>query len=478
MRRLLLCLALGASAVVFVRDNAMAQTGALAMNGNFFDRLLGAYIDEFNPPATPPATSGTTAELTRRPPPFPPAPLDSPPWPWSDWPFGGTNLIGGSTPNSNGNNLMKALHGTSFGDFLNANHIEIWGWINGGMNLSTSHGKFGNQPIGYDYDPNTPMLNQFVFYIQRVPNMVQTDHVDWGFEINGLYGTDYRYVTMNGVFSNQLLKSNAQYGYDLTDFYFDLYIPWIGQGTNIRIGRYVTLPDIEADLAMQNVFYSHSMYYVYDPFTQMGIVASTKLTRNWMVQLGFSAGNDNAIWGNSAKPTVTACIQYESDSAWDNLYICANGTNDGLYAYNNVQFYVFTWYHKVTKRLWLATEDYYEYERKVPTVSTIPGANAAICRTGTSCWAGAYALSFYIMYQLTDKDYVGLRSEGYYDTRGQRTGFATWYSENTLGWVHWLSHSIAVRPEIRFDHSYAVPAYSHGTANSQFTAAADILIKF
>jgi hypothetical protein len=61
---------------------------------------------------------------------------------------------------------------------------------------------------------------------------------------------------------------------------------------------------------------------------------------------------------------------------------------------------------------------------------------------------------------------------------GKRTGFATWYSENTLGWVHWLSRSIAIRPEIRFDHSYAMPTYNHGMANSQLTAAADILIKF
>jgi hypothetical protein len=64
MRRLLLCLALGAGAVVFVCDNAIAQMDPLAMNDNFFDRLLGAYIDEFNPPATPPATGDTTAELT------------------------------------------------------------------------------------------------------------------------------------------------------------------------------------------------------------------------------------------------------------------------------------------------------------------------------------------------------------------------------------------------------------------------------
>jgi hypothetical protein len=478
MLRSQLCPVLCTGLFLLAHPYASAQNAEpVEINDGLLTRLFQDYVDEFNPsPQT--AAQPADAAPTRRPAPFPQAPLASPPWPWADWPFGGTPMLGGATPNSSGNNLMKALHGTSFGNFLNDNNIEIWGWINGGMNLSTSQGKKGNLPIGYDYDANLPMLNQAVINFQRVPNTVQTDYVDWGFDVTGLYGSDYRFVTMNGVFSNQLLKNDNQYGYDLTNFYFDVYIPWIGEGTDIRVGRYVTLPDIEADLALQNVFYSHSMYYVYDPFTQMGVVASTRLNKNWMVQLGLSAGNDNAPWTSSAKPTVTACLQYESDSSWDNVYLCANGTNDGLYAYNNVQFYVATWFHRLTQRLWLATEDYYEYERKVPIVATIPGANPALCATGTSCWAGAYALSLYIMYQLSDKDYVGLRSEGYDDVRGQRTGFATWYSESTLGYVHWLSNSIALRPEIRFDHSYAEPTYNNGKANSQFTAAADVLIKF
>jgi len=29
-----------------------------------------------------------------------------------------------------------------------------------------------------------------------------------------LYGQDYRYTTMHGIFSQQLLVKNAQYGYD------------------------------------------------------------------------------------------------------------------------------------------------------------------------------------------------------------------------------------------------------------------------
>jgi len=82
-----------------------------------------------------------------------------------------------------------------------------------------------------------------------------------------------------------------------------------------------------------------------------------------------------------------------------------NGTNNANFGFNNVNLYEFVWYHKLTDRLWVATEDYYEYQNNVPTVSTIPGANPALCPPPqTQCLAGAYAASFRVMYQLTNRD--------------------------------------------------------------------------
>ena len=175
-----------------------APTSQPTPNDQVMQRLVDAYTVEFNPP--PPAPAGQTAAAPsgRLPPPFPPAPLSAPPWPWPDWPFGGTPLLGGATPNSSGNNLMKAISDTPAGDFLKENHIEVWGWIDGGFNFSTSRGPNGNAPAGYDFNANAAQLNQAVLYIERLPDTVQTDHIDWGFRIINLYGTDYREVTMEG----------------------------------------------------------------------------------------------------------------------------------------------------------------------------------------------------------------------------------------------------------------------------------------
>ena len=116
---------------------------------------------------------------------------------------------------------------------------------------------------------------------------------------------------------------------------------------NIRMGRYASLPDIEAQLAPNKYAYSPSVLCTLDPHTQTGIVATIKLNDHWLVQGGFSGGNDVAPWASDVKPTGTACVNYTRKKGGDALYTCANSFNDGKYAYNNVRSYYGTWYHKI-----------------------------------------------------------------------------------------------------------------------------------
>ena len=67
-------------------------------------------------------------------------------------------------------------------------------------------------------------------------------------------------------------------------YYADFYIPHVAQGLDVRIGRYISLPDIEAQLAPNNYTYSHSILYTYDCYTQHGINATTKLSDHWTLQ--------------------------------------------------------------------------------------------------------------------------------------------------------------------------------------------------
>ena len=97
-------------------------------------------------------------------------------------------------------------------------------------------------------------------------------------------------------------------------------------------------------------------------------------------------------------------------------YLCANGINDGKYAYNNLQQYDGTWYHKFSKTWHMATEAYVMYQRDVPSttgsIKPQPNTNGATCRPGLeACFAPEYATVNYIFKQLSDHDFIGFRSD-------------------------------------------------------------------
>ena len=74
--------------------------------------------------------------------------------------------------------------------------------------------------------------------------------------------------------------------------YGEVYLPWFLDGLNIRFGRYISMPDIEAQLAPNNYMYSHSMTYGFDNYTNHGVVISQQVNKNVMVQFGVSNGTE------------------------------------------------------------------------------------------------------------------------------------------------------------------------------------------
>ena len=229
--------------------------------------------------------------------------------------------------------------------------------------------------------------------------------------------------------------------------------------------------------------FSHSLLYAIDPFTDTGVLATVKLSNRWLVQGGLAASHDVAPWTSDAKPSGTICVSYTTASVNDNLYGCANGINNGRYAYNNLQQYDLTWYHKFSKTVHIASESWYMYQRDVPAVggpvAPEKGTDGAYCRPGEArCTAPEYAAVNYVQKELGPHDYLSLRSDFLDDKKGQRTGYQTRYSENTLDWNHWFGTTVQLRPEIRFDHSWDRAGYDNGQMRSQFTAASDLIFHF
>ncbi len=527
-----LCLAGGSLAQESSAASAAPTTPApLALDENPISRFFTYQAWELGK-AGPPADAN--APSSRRAPPWPVSPESSPPMPFTEWPYGGATDIGTNRASSVDSPLMVAIADTGLGKAMNAAHIQVYGWLDVGGNASTSHVEGGNSPAAYDYNPNRVQMDQAVVYIERTPDTVQTDHVDWGFRISALYGTDYRYTTAYSIASYQLLKYNNSYGYDFPMVYAELYVPKVADGLLIRIGRYISLPDIEAQLAPNNYMYSHSLTYTYDNYTNTGIQATLAVSRNVFFQLGVSAGSDTAIWnagrqlpnlyvlaggvdplypgtefrkdpGN--RPSVTSCLRFQTDSARDNVYLCADAINNGAYGYNNLQWMGVTYYHKFTEKWHISTEFYHIQENGVPNVDN-PQAQAIIAGGGTpfspqfiaynapngahchnpaqlSCDAPVMSGVFYLNYNPNLLNNFSLRGEVFDDIVGQRTGVATTYYEAAIGWQHWLSPQIELRPEVAWYHSANAPAFN-GNSNlgiapdkrTEVVASGDLIVHF
>jgi hypothetical protein len=445
----------------------------------FGERLCKAFHEDLRRPAyTPPAPDASPT--TRR---IPASRFDSPPFPSGDWQIGGTPIIGDPGELAPGP-LMQAIYAGPNGEAWKKSRIQIYGWQDFSWNVSTStntsRGPNANFPLIYDLRPNRFEQNQFVLYLERLPDEAQIDHIDWGFRISAVYGLDYRFMISRGFFSDQLLKHNNYYGFDMPMIYFDLYLPQIFQGMNVRIGRIISEPDIEAQLAPNNLMSSHSLVYGFDNYTQTGIFTTTKINEQWTIQLGLSNGTDVALWqkdpGN--QPTGTVMVQWTSPNQKDSIYAGDNAFNNGEFGYNNLQQIVATWTHKFNDKVYTATEALYMYmdDAKTHPTAAVPFQSGSFpLKAG---YASEWGIVNYTMFRIAPAAFFTVRNEFYDDKVGSRTGHATSYSEHSIGITWWPDKIITLRPEIRFDHSYDTAAFENGTRRNQFVASMDFIIHY
>lgn len=440
----------------------------------FFSRFAAAYREDAQP-----SSSSSPAPARRA----MDAPFDSPPFPNSEWQMGGVPAPIGVPDTNSTYPLEKALSCTKFGQWMQRNRIEIYGWITPSLNISSS--SFSNFPLSYNTRPNRVELNQVVTNIARIEDTVQTDHIDWGFNISNLYGYDYHYTVTKGVFSNQLLNNPAPhqplngkiYGDDPMLFYGDIYIPWVAEGMIVRIGRWLSLPDIEAQFSPQNYLMTHSILYTADPYTQTGILTTTRLSSQWTFQFSINASNDVAPWNHSARPSLQTCVRWVSADNNDMLYPCVNNWNKSDFNYNNLQMYVATWGHRFNQHVHMLTEAYRMCGRNIPGYGPYgtPGVAGSSPLPGT---AGEFGIVNYLNFELSTNNMLSIRNEFYNDEKGNRFGFPTRYSSHTIGLTHWVSQDLEIQPELRYEHSYDRPAYNAGRKDYQVTALLDAIIHY
>jgi hypothetical protein len=420
------------------------------------------------------------------------APLDSI-FPSSDFP-GPAYLIG--VPASSGNRL--------------------YGWLDTGIEFSTSgHSNF---PMSYNDVPNSPQLDQAVVRFDKEPDTVQQSHFDWGYRFTSLYGVDYRYTTMEGVLSNQLLLRNQTNGYDPVEAYLVGYFPHIGQGTTVQLGRYISPPDIEANLSPQNFLYTHSLMFTFDCYTQMGALFTTMLSKYWTLVYGIHGETDTALWDGSAHfPTALLLARWVSHSNRNSIFFGVDAINTSgqfktwtkgtfvnastgqvqplVWGHDNLQQFNATWTHVFNPGFQNQFEAYYLYSLNAYVGGTINNYNVATAGPvylGAGGGPGAYlpglssavGLVDYLEAKVGPTTFGSLRFDYLNDPRGWRSGFSTAYSSYTFGVTqHFGSGPLfdsiwELRPEIRVETAYrpGVTPYNNGTTNHQTTFGMDAVL--
>jgi hypothetical protein len=452
----------------------------------FFHTFFKEYQNQFFPKSNGNGNSEDEPETPRR---ALPAPWSSPPFPGTE--YQGYPLIG-VPPSTSVYPFMKAVYATPWGDAIKDTRIKLDGWATAAGVWGTA--KQSNTPASYWIVPNSYQLDQMLFRLQREVDTVQTDHIDWGFRSVVIYGMDYRYTTAGGWFSRQLLANNSLYGWDPAEQYFDVYIPFIGEGAVIRVGRWIACPDIETQWAPDNYMGSHSLLFTVDTYTQTGVMWTQRLNEQWMVQAALHSGTDMAPWYPGAIPTGAFGVRWVSKSNNDAFYGWLNAINNAEFrhftqygqrlGHDNFNYAVGTWEHRFSPTFFTKTEGYYMWERNAelggtPSAGPIEpyggGGGDGKLIPGMS---HSYGLLNYTMVGLSKKDYVTFRNEWYRDETGYRLGTPGNYTSHTIGISHYFNDVFLVRPEIGYYRNWDNPAFDNGTKHGIVIYGFDMTLRF
>jgi hypothetical protein len=360
--------------------------------------------------------------------------------------------------------LMKALQGTWPGAALDAERLSILGWTEVSYTASSVHDN--HLPLGFNYLANQFALQQNWLRVERSVVTSGTTEPTFGFRSDTILpGIDYRFTLPRGIFNRQLTANDGlpnTYGIDPVQFYVEAYFPTIGRGLDIKIGRMVCQYGVETIDAPPNALASHAYTFIYDPFTQTGIMGTLQLTPAWSVQLGAILGPDVFI-DPAASPYGMFSIKWAPPNGRDSVLISGlfgSGRFNQAEQFNNPNIIDLLYVHTFNPRLTYTLDTLFGYQTNIPDI-------------GSATW---FSFVNYLTYKLTPRLSSTTRLELFNDVDGNRTGFKGLYTALTVGVTFLLRKDIIFRPEIRYD--YNVDSRPFQGQHGVFTATTDLIVRW
>ncbi len=360
--------------------------------------------------------------------------------------------------------LMQSLQGTWEGSVLDGERMQFTGWVDASYTASSAD--HNNLPLGFNYRANEFLLQQNWVRFERTVVTTGTEEPSFGFRVDAILpGADYRFTTARGLFSSQLTSRDgepAPYGIDPIQFYGEAYFPTVGRGLDVKVGRFFAPIGVESNDAPNNALFSHCYDFIYDPFTNTGVLANLKVTDAWSFTAGLVLGSDDFI-DPVDQPTFIGGVKWTDSGGRDSVQfmtILGSGRFNASRAFNNVNVFDLIYTRQFNPRLTYNLELTAGYETEVPDI-------------GTAYWL---AMVHYLTYQFAPRLSGTVRLELFDDARGERTGFEGLYTALTAGLSFKPVRAITLRPELRYDYNTETRPFEdkHGL----FTAAVDVIFRW
>ena len=319
---------------------------------------------------------------------------------------------------------------------------------------------------------------------------------DWGFRIDGLFGTDaYAMQSWGDGSFDGSWKNRGEYGFAIPQMYIELAYNRL----SVKLGKFMTPIGYEAVPATEMLFYSHSYMYDREPGTHTGALFTFAYDENLSIFAGVTTGQDTG-WGNNYKDTgflagfeaqLTTKLRmgygfmwnkvHGSDdrpytpAMWDSPIVSAGRPTaflrDGQTGDESLHSLVFTW--NLTDRMTIGLQG--NYGKTTKTNGRTNDKQTMYEQFGTAV---------YLDYQLACNLSADFRGEWFRQNATMVGNQSVWGHQNCYEITAALNYSpfdwLTIRPEIRYDAVYGENrnVFDGGTKNTQLSGGVGAIIKF
>ncbi len=376
-----------------------------------------------------------------------------------------------------------------------ADTVKFSGHLDGGITFNPDSPADGiNFGHLFTDRANLPVLNQLLLTAERPLDPKATGY-DFGFKLQGMYGTDARFTHSFNLFDRAI---NSRYQFDIVEANGLVHLPVATEGgVDVKAGIFPSPMSAETIDSAGNTFYSHSYIFNFGvPFKHTGVLATAHVTPLVDLYLGVDTGV-NAFLGEKGdnNDALAGQVGFGLNLLDGNLTVQAlshigpenpEGTpgvnvNSALRYINDI---VVTW--KITEALTAITDLNYIHD------------------DGLHASGGGVAQ--YLTYALSDQWTIGGRAELWRDDNGAFvakfpanfdavnaargfpntavSGGKTTYGALTLGANYKPGFAkpfdgLVIRPELRVDDALnGTKPFDNGTSSHQVTIAADLILPF